>query len=129
VADPLVPISWGELIDKITILRLKRARLHDAAAVADVARELAALEAIVAGLDPTPPELPALTAALASVNARLWEIEDDIRAHEAAQRFDAGFIALARQVYQQNDERGRLKRAINALLGSGFVEHKQYTAY
>ena len=85
--------------------------------------------AAMAALDPAPDGLAALQAALAAVNDRLWTIEDAIREKEAAGSFDADFIALARSVYQQNDERGRIKRAINDLLGSRLVEQKQYSRY
>jgi hypothetical protein len=129
VADPpLVPVSWGELLDKITILEIKRARLRSPNAVANTEREQAALDAVLAGLD-APDGLPGLRLALTRVNERLWEIEDAIRAKEAAGDFGAEFVALARSVYRQNDERGRIKRAINTLLGSGLVEEKLYSAY
>ena len=126
---PMVPVSWGELIDKLTILDIKRVRLRSAAAVADVERERAYLLQAMAALAPVPDGLAAQQAALAAVNDRLWTIEDAIREKEAAGSFDADFIALARSVYQQNDERGRVKRAINDLLGSRLVEQKQYSRY
>lgn len=127
MADPLVSVSWGELFDKIAILEIKRRRLRAPAAVANVEAELAALypaagTAARAGLTE-------LRAALAAVNLRLWTIEDRIREKEAAGDFGADFVALARSVYRENDERGRIKRAINTLLGSGLVEEKQYSAY
>ncbi len=131
--DPHVPVSWGELLDKIAILAIKRHRLRAAPALANVERERAALWPALAALTPEPAGLPAglseLRAALAAVNQRLWTIEDRIREKEAAQDFGADFVALARSVYRENDERGRIKQAINALLGSGLVEEKQYSAY
>jgi hypothetical protein len=126
---PMVPVSWGELIDKITILEIKRARLRDPNAVANAVRELAALSEAAAVLDPEPIDLAGARAALTAVNTALWDIEDAIREHEAKGDFGPDFVALARSVYQQNDERGRIKRAINVMLGSGFVEEKQYAAY
>ena len=126
---PMVPVSWGELIDKITILEIKCDRLRDPKAVANAARELAALSEAAAVLAPVPDGLAGARAALSAVNAALWEIEDAIREHEAKGDFGPDFIALARAVYQRNDERGRIKRAINVMLGSGFVEEKQYAAY
>ena len=126
---PLVPISWGELIDKITILEIKRDRLRDSGAVENTVRELAALCDVLAALDPAPAGLAEARAALGVVNSRLWEIEDAIREHEARGDFGKSFVALARSVYRENDERGRLKRTINLLLGSRFVEEKQYAAY
>ncbi len=125
---PLVPISWGELIDKITILEIKTERLSSDAARANVRRELALLRKI---------ETPALAGAavaglkeqLKAVNGALWVIEDDIRDKEAAKAFDADFIALARAVYRQNDQRAALKRQINDALGSELIEEKGYKPY
>ena len=125
MADPLVPVSWGELLDKIAILEIKCQRLRAPEALANAARELAALRP-AADTAAVPREL---TAALAAVNQRLWTIEDRIREKEAAGDFGPEFVALARSVYRENDERGRIKRAINTLLGSGLVEEKQYSAY
>ncbi len=123
---PHVPVSWGELIDKITILEIKVERLRTPAARANAARELSLLRA---ELTVPPAELAALQAELAVVNRRLWEVEDDIRRKEASQTFDAEFIALARAVYHSNDERSRIKRLINTLLGSELIEEKQYVGY
>jgi hypothetical protein len=127
--DPLVPVSWGELVDKITILEIKRARLRSPDALANTNREYAALCPIAASLEPVPLELATLQTALAAVNGRLWEIEDRIREKEALGDFGADFVTLARSVYKENDERGRIKRAINTLLGSVLMEEKQYSAY
>jgi hypothetical protein len=129
MADPIVPVSWGELLDKIAILEIKRLRLRAPQAVANAERELAALTPALAVLDPTPAELEDLRTALAKVNRRLWEIEDQIREKDAQADFGAEFVALARSVYHENDERGRIKRAINTLLQSTLVEEKQYSAY
>ena len=123
------PVSYGELIDKITILEIKRERIADGAARENVARELAELCAVTeAGLAPGAP-LQALRDALRDINTRLWEIEDDIRDCERRQDFGETFIRLARAVYHSNDERARLKRAINAVTGSALVEEKSYEAY
>ena len=84
---------------------------------------------MLAELAETPPGLAALRGELAAVNRRLWDIEDDIRRKEASRTFDAEFIELARAVYRNNDERSRIKRAINELLGSGIIEEKQYVGY
>ena len=123
---PLVPISWGELIDKITILEIKTERLSAPAAQTNAAHELSLLRTALAELAEPPPGLPLLCAELAAVNRRLWDIEDDIRRLDAAGDFGALFVALARAVYRSNDERSRIKRAINALLGSAIIEEKQY---
>jgi hypothetical protein len=127
--DPVVPVSWGELLDKETILRIKRARLTSPAAVANAERELAALGSALRQLEPEPQGLAEARSALAAVNQRLWVIEDKIREKDAQNDFGAEFIALARSVYRENDERGRIKRAINTLLGSALMEEKQYSAY
>lgn len=129
MVDPVVPVSWGELLDKIAILEIKRERLRTPEAVANAERELAALAAALALLEPAPAGLAELRAALAAVNRRLWTIEDQIREKDAQGDFGPGFVALARSVYRENDERGRIKRAINILLGSGLVEEKLYSAY
>jgi uncharacterized protein DUF6165 len=122
---PEAPVSWGELIDKITILEIKRDRLTAPAALANVRRELAALQQLEVRLagDET---LAALRAKLAETNAALWEIEDDIRAHEARSDFGARFVELARAVYRKNDERAALKREINIRLASDIIEEKSY---
>ena len=124
---PLVPVSWGELLDKITILEIKAARITDPAARANVARELALLRDAAAPVL-SQPGLAPLIDGLRRVNGALWDIEDDIRAKEAAACFDAGFISLARAVYRTNDERSALKRRINALLQSELVEEKYHAA-
>ena len=127
--DILVPLSPGELLDKITILRIKSARMTDATKVANVRVELAELEktwqsAVGGGADVSEDER-----ALQAVNERLWVIEDDIRDKERAQAFDARFVELARSVYIENDERAAIKKRINVKLGSRIVEEKSYKPY
>ncbi len=125
----LVPISPGELIDKITILEIKSERIVDAAKLQHVRTELAALR--TAGqqtLEPTE-RLRGLTVELRAVNEALWEIEDAIRLCEREEDFGPRFIELARSVYHQNDKRAALKRQINELLGSELVEEKAYRVY
>ena len=129
MSDILVPISPGELLDKITILRIKCARIADAAKLANVRLELAQLEHRRASALPADAELEAAEAELERVNGELWEIEDRIREHEAQQRFDAGFIELARAVYLRNDERAAIKRRINLKLASVLMEEKSYRPY
>ncbi len=124
---PRVPVSWGELIDKITILEIKVERLSAPMAQRNAAHELALLRAEVA-VD-VPPGLAALRGELAAINRSLWDIEDAIRRKEAAQAFDAEFIELARAIYRNNDERSRIKRVINDLLGSDIIDEKQYVGY
>lgn len=121
----LAPISVGELIDKITILRIKSRRLADPAKLANVGRELARLEALQAGL-PDDPEFLDLVSELEAVNATLWDIEELKRAHEKEGRFDDAFVDLARQVYLRNDRRAALKRALSVRAGSAIVEEKSH---
>ena len=125
----LVPVSPGELIDKITILRIKSARIGDVAKLANVRRELEALERTWRAHPYARQDISAEERELQAVNERLWVIEDDIRDKERARSFDAGFVALARAVYVENDERAAIKKRINLKLGSSLVEEKSYRDY
>jgi len=125
---PQVPLSWGELLDKITILEIKVERLGGNDARANAAKELALLREIAgpvmaAGL------ATGLVARLKQVNQALWDIEDRIRDHEREGDFGPGFVELARSVYRRNDERGAVKREINLALGSALIEEKSYKPY
>jgi hypothetical protein len=124
-----VPISPGELLDKITILRIKSTRMSDPQKIANVRMELQALEETWRGSPYARSGIEADVNALLEVNERLWVIEDDIRDKERAQAFDAEFIRLARAVYFENDERAAIKRRINSKLGSSIVEEKSYAEY
>jgi chromosome segregation ATPase len=124
--DILVPISVGELIDKITILEIKSERIENARQLENIARELAALRAVRLG---EIAELARLAAELKRVNAQLWEIEDAIRDCDARGDFGATFIELARAIYRLNDERSRIKKAINIASGSRLVEEKSYKSF
>jgi hypothetical protein len=126
---PLIPVSWGELLDKITILQIKCERLTSEAALANVGRELEALSAIATPVLADDATAADLTEKLKRLNETLWDIEDHIRDKEAAGAFDADFVALARAVYQRNDERAALKRQLNLQLASGLVEEKSYKSY
>lgn len=126
---PMVAISWGDLIDKLTILEIKEQRLTSAAAVANVRRELSGLLIAIADTEHDAATLNALKAELKAVNQTLWDIEDQIRAKESSKAFDREFIELARSVYRNNDRRAALKRRIDVLLKSELVEEKQYTSY
>ena len=124
-ATPNVPVSWGELLDKITILEIKEERIADPAARSNVRRELGLLRDIAApALDE--PAAARLLATLRRINERLWDIEDDIRGKEAQADFGPDFIALARAVYKTNDQRAALKKELNGLLNSELVEEKSY---
>ena len=123
-----VEIAPGELIDKITILRLKAERLQRPEALANVSRELQALEAVLNKAGPAlgVDAVLSLTDALQAINTQLWDVEDALRLLEAEQRFDQEFIRLARSVYQLNDQRAALKRQINEACGSSLQEEKSY---
>jgi hypothetical protein len=124
-----VPVSAGELLDKITILRIKNRRIQDAAKLANVRLELDLLERIWATLGPAIQAVAADEHALQAVNEQLWDIEDRIRVKEAARSFDQDFIDLARAIYHRNDERATIKKRINVALGSRLVEEKSYQPY
>jgi len=123
------PVSYGELIDKITILEIKSERMTDAAKLANVRDELQLLNRLW-GMD-AHSRIDASTerAELKRINEALWEIEDEIRVKERDQAFDARFVELARAVYHTNDKRAAVKRAINLKLGSRLVEEKSYQDY
>jgi hypothetical protein len=124
-----VPVAYGELIDKITILEIKSERMRDAAKLANVRVELDLLNETWYADLASRIDIAAERAALRSVNEALWDIEDDIRRKEKAKAFDEEFIELARAVYIRNDERATIKRAINVKLGSTLVEEKSYQDY
>lgn len=124
-----VPVSFGELIDKITILEIKSERIGDAAKVANVRHELELLNATWRGHEASATDITRERADLKTVNEALWDIEDKIRLKEKAQAFDDEFITLARSVYVRNDERAAAKKAINLKLGSTLVEEKSYQDY
>jgi hypothetical protein len=127
--DILVPISPGELLDKITILRLKEARILDAEKLANIKLELGMLEQSWRDCGGAAAALALEERALQNVNERLWDIEDRIRDKEAKQSFDRDFIELARAVYLANDERAAIKKRINTTLGSRLIEEKSYKQY
>lgn len=127
--NPSVPVSWGELLDKVTILEIKSERLTSKAAAANVRHELEQLSSLAQQATALHPEIPRLKSELKKINETLWKVEDDIREKEAAKSFDAEFVELARAVYRTNDARGRLKQQINMLLKSAIAEEKQYSRY
>ena len=129
IETPNIPVSWGELIDKITILEIKSKRLSDHMATGNVLKELSMLQAIANAVVENDPAVAALKAALLAVNLALWDIEDHIRDKELQQAFDAEFIELARSVYFQNDRRAMLKKQMNMALKSELVEEKSYKKY
>ncbi len=123
-----IPGSPGELIDKITILELKVRHFADATKRATVERQLEQLQGLWAGrvaMHATA-AIDAAIGELRTVNAALWDVEEDLRALEAAQDFGPRFVALARSVYRTNDRRAAAKRSIDAALGSSMIEEKSY---
>ena len=124
-----VPVSVGEVLDKITILQIKLAHISDANKRVNIQNELDALLPLVAGDGFATDEMQGLMAELKSVNEALWDIEDDIREKEAAKSFDAEFIKLARAVYVTNDRRAEIKKQINLATGSALIEEKSYESY
>jgi hypothetical protein len=124
-----VPVSPGELLDKITILRIKSSRMRDANKLANVRTELEALEQLWNASPYAAVDVTSDVGALLAVNERLWTIEDDIRDKERAKTFDADFVRLARAVYIENDERAAIKRRLNVKLGSSLIEEKSYAEY
>jgi len=126
---PTVQVSWGELIDKLTILEIKEKRLTSSEAVANIRRELTAVRTVLQDVQLKDLRLARLMNELKAINEVLWDIEDKIRAKEAAKSFDQGFIDLARSVYKRNDERAAIKREINKLLRSEIVEEKSYNTF
>ncbi|MBB5357880.1 hypothetical protein HDE76_001086 [Rhodanobacter sp. ANJX3] len=123
------PVSYGELIDKITILEIKSRRITDDAKLANVRNELDMLNATWANDSASQIDIADERERLHTVNETLWDIEDAIRMKERAQAFDQEFIELARAVYFRNDERAAFKREINLKLGSELVEEKSYQHY
>lgn len=128
-AMPQLPVAWGEVFDKLTILQIKAEKLQDAAKLANVNKERQEIEKVVGNQARFPAGLPALVQALKDINAQLWDVEDGKRDCERRQCFDDSFVQLARKVYFGNDQRAVIKRQINELLGSALVEEKSYQAY
>lgn len=129
MTDILVPVSAGELVDKLTILELKLDRITDPARQRNVAAEREALTEVAKAALPASEALSRHQDALADVNGKLWDVEDALRRKESRQDFGAEFVALARSVYRLNDKRAAIKREINELLGSRLVEEKSYADY
>jgi hypothetical protein len=126
---PLIPISWGELFDKITILQIKLENLKNKNALKNVKIEYDELFKIYENNFRVDANAKRLLAELKTINKTLWNIEDDIRDKERHKTFDDEFIELARSVYITNDERSRIKRNINETFGSQLIEEKSYSDY
>ena len=126
---PLIPISWGELFDKITILQIKLENLKEKNALKNVKLEHDQLFSIFNQFFLENTIANELINDLKLINQKLWNIEDLIRDKERNKIFDEKFIELARKVYFTNDERSRIKRSINETFGSEIVEEKSYANY
>ena len=123
---PMAPISWGELIDKITILEIKQIKISSSSALLNINKEITYLNEILNNNPNIFETIEGLKEKLYIVNLNLWGIEDDIRHKELRQEFDLDFIELARSVYRLNDARAKLKASINVVLNSEIVEEKSY---
>ena len=124
-----IPISLGELIDKITILRIKSNKINSNEAQKNIRLELEKLEHILNETMSINTNLKNFEIKLSKINQSLWDIEDQLREKEREKKFDKKFISLARMVYYKNDERAKIKRMINKNFGSELIEEKSYTQY
>jgi hypothetical protein len=125
----LIEVAPGELIDKLTILEIKKANITDPAKLRNVQHEYDVLAQVLSEQVPSSESLTGLTAELKAINEELWKIEDVIRDCERDRDFGPKFIELARAVYHTNDRRAAVKRQINVLLDSPIIEEKSYAAY
>ena len=126
---PLIPISWGELFDKITILQIKKENLQEKKALKNVKEEHDQLNKIHNSNFLEDENAKRFMISLKQINEKLWDIVDKIRDKEKNKKFDREFIELARNVYFTNDERSRIKRNINQTFGSQIIEEKSYSKY
>ena len=125
-----VEVSNGELLDKLTILELKLTNISDVQKITNIQKEHNELNPLASQLfDSYGEELKKLYKQLAEINSELWTIEDHIRECERNKDFGSDFVRLARAVYFTNDKRSQIKKSINLLTGSGFVEEKSYEDY
>ncbi len=122
-------ISYGEFLDKLTILEIKKERIQDKDKLKNILNELSSVNAAWQNCPASKVDIKAELAALKAINEKLWVIEDDIRDKERQQNFDQGFIDLARSVYFENDTRAQIKKDINLKLGSDLIEEKSYADY
>ena len=127
--NPLIPISWGELFDKITILQIKSEKILSPASLQNIDRELKQLSLVFDKAFTENSLALELTKELRGINSKLWDVEDRIREKEKNKTFDNEFIQLARNVYIKNDQRSAIKRKINEAFGSELIEEKSYSKY
>ena len=126
---PKIPVSWGELYDKVTILEIKLEKLKTKSALKNVKKEYDELIFVSNNNFSNNKDAEKLLRDLKKINKKLWNIEDRIRIKESSKVFDKDFIKLAREVYFTNDERARIKRNINMTFGSEIIEEKSYAKY
>ena len=127
--SPLIPISWGELFDKITILQIKSEKILSPDSLKNIDRELKQLKLTFDTTFAENSEALELAEELRRINSKLWDVEDRIREKEKKKVFDNEFIQLARSVYMKNDQRSVIKRKINKAFGSELIEEKSYSKY
>jgi hypothetical protein len=124
---PAVEVSWGELLDKVSILEIKAQRIEKAASLANVRRELEHLRSVLEDFSPLPTDVDRERAALRATNEEmLWDLKDAVRACEPQRSFDASFVERARKIYALNDRRASIKKQINILMNSTFIAEKEY---
>ncbi len=122
----LAPTSFGDLVDRITILRIKQKRLSDPVKLDNINNELRHLEQLRSRTCPSTKELAELETTLCRVNEKLWDLEDAVRSKERQEEFDDVFATLLARILENNDERARIKKAINVIGNSPIIEEKSY---
>ena len=125
---PTLPVPWGEVFDKFTILQIKQVRIAEPAKLSNICSEIAVIQEVIGDTRRFPEGTTSLLNQLQQVNEAIWQVEDDKRQCEREKRFDEHFVQLARQVYQLNDERARLKKQIDQVLGSTLTEEKSHNS-
>lgn len=123
---PFLPVSWGEVFDKLTILQIKLLKFNDESKKSNVSREKEKIDEVIGDMDKYPKRLNELVKKLFEINLRLWDVEDSKRQYEVTQKFTDEFITLSREVYLKNDKRAAIKKEINLLLNSYIVEEKSH---
>ncbi len=127
--DIIIPVSSGELVDKISILKIKRRKIVNKSKLQNINKELFLLNKIYKNNFQKNKKILLYEKKLIKINKKLWDIEDKIRFHESKKNFNQKFINLARAVYLNNDERSKIKKKINKLTGSHLIEEKSYKSY
>ena len=126
LSNILAPVSLGEIIDKITILEIKKEKINDIQKLKDIEKELSSLTTTSEDQIPDKSKIEGLIQSLKKINLKLWDIEENKRKAEKNKKFDEAFIKLSRDVYKSNDERAKIKLKINEILGSNIKEVKSH---